>query len=560
MEYKVLMPGAIWKDFDATADPLDAETLYTRRAPDGHVEEIWRFTAMAREDGKVRVIARVVRAGNKGENSPVVLLVGEYHRPPDPDFALSLVKAGYTLVIPDISAVSKSERTMFPPSLSYGEYAKSGEHLYRITETAKDTCQYLYSVIVKRTEVFIKRNIGEGKLILMGMGDAVEVAMQVAGSGGISDALACINGSGYKEYIKRNRYGSASEESLVMDEERMCWLTGIASVAYAKNVKIPTFIAIGSNAHNSDVDRLSNLCALLGSDSVRTVISPRAGDFMLPEAYESLILWLRSVAGSTVNELPELPELKIAVKEDGRPHLEAVCDPSSMIKRTTFYYATGSYNHEVRDWHELDGVSASYSEYIATIEDYDAEAPLFAFAEVEYENGMTLTSLVEYAELKGLNVRRSDRKKSGGIVVVYRAGDEDNGFVADYDGAVLMDKNIKTVATPKGMEGVVAECGGLRTYHFFAGENAGSDKLVQIDLYAEKDTEVKVSVIGDTDDGAKIYTANITIGNTKGYFSDTKFALSDFKDDTLRAPSDWSGIRALSIRGEGLVIGSILFI
>lgn len=554
------MPGTIWQGYDANADPLDAEMLYSRRASEGRVEEVWRFTATAREDGKVRVITRVVRAEDNGKNSPVVLLVGEYHRPPDADFVLSLANAGYTVAIPDISAVSKSERTMFPPSLAYGEYAKSGEHLYRITETAKDTCQYLYAIIVKRTEVFIKQNISDGKLILMGMGDAVEVAMQVAGSGGISDALACVNGSGYKEYIKRNRYGSSSEESLIMDEERMCWLTGIASVAYAKNVKAPVFIAIGSNAHNSDVDRLSNLCALLGTDHIHTAVSPRASDFMLPEAYESMLIWMRAVAESKANELPDVPDLKIEVKEDGKPHLEASCDPSSMIKRVTFYYAIGSYNHEVRDWHELDGLCASYNEYIATVESYDDTSPLFAFAEVEYENGFTLTSLVEYAELKGLNVRPCEGTKNAGIVVVYRAGDEDNGFVADYDGAVLMDKNIKTVVTPKGMEGVVSECGGLRTYHFYAGENASADKLIQIDFYAEEDINVRVSVIGDTEDGARIYSASLTIGNTKGYFSDTKFALTDFKDDALRSPSKWSDIRVLSIRGEGLVIGSILFI
>lgn len=560
MGLKVLMPNAIWQGYDATTEPLDAETLYSKRPEDGVKEDVWRYTAVYREDGKVRVMTRVIRAeDSQTADSPAILLVGEYHRPPDDAFVMSLAKAGYTVVVPDLSCVSKSERTIFPPSLAYGEYAKSGEHLYKVTETAKDTCQYLYSVMVKRTEVFVKKHISSGKLIMVGMGDAVEVAMQVMGSGGIADALACVNGSGYREYIKRNRYGARSEETLIMDDERMCWLTGIASIAYAKNVKVPTFIAIGSNAHRSDADRLSNLCALLGTDEVTTVISPRAGDFMLPEAYTSLLIWLHAVSVGEASMLPSVPELKIEVKEDGRPHLEAVCDPCSMIKRVTFYYAIKSYNHEVRDWREMEGLSVSHNEYMATLTNYDENEPLFAFAEAEYENGFTITSLIEYAELKGLNVRPS-KAAFGDVVVVYRAGGDESGFVADYDGDVLMDKDIRTVTTPKGMEGVVSECGGLRTYHFFAGADASSDKLLQIDFYADHDVDVRVSVMGDTDDGTRTYCANIKIGDTNGYFSDTKFALTDFKDETMRSPASWSKIKVISIHGDGLVIGSILFI
>lgn len=559
MDYKVMVPGQIWQGYDATKEALDnLKTEYIGTFGNDIIEERHHFIALKKEDGDLRVAVRCYHKEGEINESPVVILVGEYHRSPEEQLILALAKQGYVVVVPDLSGVGEF-KTTFPPSLEYGEYEKAGDHIKKVMPTAKDTSQYLYSIIVKRTIVFVKRTISDGKLILMGLGDAVEIAIAVSATEQNKvDGLACLNGSGYREYIKQNRYGEQRE--LVMDEERMCWLTGVASVAYAKHVKAPTFIALGSNARNSDIDRLSNLVALMDNEDIHVAISPRATDFMLPEAYKSLIIWLKAVVEGSIGELPTMPDLKIRVSESGVPTFNVDCDPSSMIKKVVVYYAEKEYHHEIRNYHEADGLSISYNEYIAEADEYDENAPLFAYAIVEYESGLTLSSLVEYCDLKGLPVKAREKNLGSALRVIYEAGEEESGFVEDYSGTVLFEKSLRLTETPKGMVGLTSDADGLITYRFDPEEGTDKDRILHLELYTALDTEAEIVLIGRSKEGRKIYKANILVKDTKGLFMGTRLKINDFKDENLMPLTNWYGIKALSIRGKQIVVGNILFI
>ena len=551
-----MVPSQIWQGYDPRVEPLNAiKTDFIGSLAEDVKEERYRFTALTAEDGDVRVAVRVVSKEGATDETPVLLVVSEYHKAPDQELITKLAKDGYVVVIPDISAVAE-DKTTFPKSLEYGEYDKAGEHIYKVMPTAKETSQYLYAKIVKRAIIFIKRTIGDGKLVVMGLGDAVEVAMQVVGSGSEADGLACVNGAGYREYIKHNRYGS--EPELVMDEERMCWLTGIASVAYAKFIKVPTFIAIGSNALKSDIDRLSNLKALMGTDDVRISISPRASDFMLPEAFNTLLIWLKLLVNGET--MPEMPTLSVQVNEDGIPSFSVNCDAGAMIKKVTVYYATKEYYHEIRDWHEAECISASSTEYIASAEEYEEKEPLFAYAVVEYLMGVTLSTTVEFSDLKGYPVRPCERSAKARVAVIYQAGEEESGFVADYEGTALFEPSLKLVTTARGATGLYSECGGLRTYRFAPEEGTSNDRILKIELYAEDYVEAEIVLIGAGKEGSKTYTAKIRLNNTKGLFMGTQLRLVDFKDESNMPPQAWGDIKVLAIRGQGIVVGNILFI
>ena len=550
-QYKLMMPQAIWEDFDPSK-PLEAEEI---PVPDG---KRYVFTALDAADGKVRVQLDAYTVPGS-DSAPTVVIVGEYHRPPEKFLVDAIRAAGFNVVVPDYSKVAQDTKTSFPESFAYGEYRLAGEHILKVMPSAKETSQYLYSVIVKRAITLVRRYISDGKLVLAGMGDAVEVAMQVEGSGKMADALACLNGSGYREYIKHNRYGGGDE--LAIDEERMCWLTGVASVAYAKYISCPVFIAVGSNAHQSDIDRLQSLKALMASQSVHISISPRAGDFLLPEAFGSFLIWLHSVAKDTVSELPEIPELDIRINEEGIPYFDLDCDPASMIKKVQIFYAIGEYSHEVRDWLDVKGISVSYNEFIAQAEEYDSHAPLFAFGEVEYENGFSLSSTVGFIDLKGQPVKPpgEDRQAARNVVFDPSAGDDESGFVEDFDGAVLMKGGIKKVTTPSGLEGLTSEYGGLRTYRF-KPQNADKEKFLKIEFYTDAEVTVEVALITSAD-GVRKYVASRTIDDTKGLFRGAEFGLQDFKEElTHRTPGSWDGVKALTIHGNNIIIGNILFI
>ena len=559
MDYKVMVPSQIWQGYDAGSLPLNNhKTEYIGTFDEDVIEERHHFIAIQKEDGDLTVAVRLLHKEGDISVSPVIVLVGEYHRAPDQNLILALAKAGYTVVIPDLSGVGEF-KTSFPPSLEYGLYEKAGDHIKKVMPTAKETSQYLYTIIVKRTLTFVKRVVSDDKLILIGLGDAVEIAIAVSATEQDKvDGLACINGSGYREYIKQNRYGEQKE--LVMDEERMCWLTGVASVAYAKHVKAPTFIALGSNARHSDIDRLSNLVALMDNEDVHYSISPRATDFMLPEAYKTLMIWLNAVKNGTTGELPDAPELKIRVTEEGVPTFNVDCDPSSMIKKVVVYYALKEYHHEIRDYREADGLSISYNEYIAEAVEYEKDDPIFAYAVVEYESGLSLSSLVEYRDLKGLPVKEKTKNARATLRVIYQAGEEESGFVEDYSGTVLFEKSLRLAETPKGMVGLTSDSDGLTTYRFNPEEDTDKDRILQLELYTATDAEAEIVLLGISNEGSKTYRAKISVNNTKGLFMGTRLKMTDFKDENLMPLMSWYGIKALSIRGKQIVVGNILFI
>ncbi len=560
MNYKVLVPSQVWEGYNAQSEPLNnVKTDYVGNLDAEIIEERYYFTALKKEDGDLRVAVRFFHKEGDATEAPTILMVSEYHRSPDAKLIMELVKRGYNVVIPDLSGVSEF-KTAFPPSISYGEYENAGDHIKKVMPTARETSQYLYSIIAKRTIVFIKRVISDGALIVMGLGDAVEVAIAVVATEkeGI-DGLACVNGAGYREYIKQNRYGEQHELSI--DEERMCWLTGVASVAYAKYVKVPTFIAVGSNAHKSDVDRLSNLVSLMDNDDISISISPRATDFMLPEAYRTLLTWLRDVSNDRVDEIPRLPQLEISVPSAGEaPRFYVKCDNRAMIKSVTVYYASGEYRHEVRDYHEVEGLSLSSNEYFASATEYDENDALFAYAVVEYLSGFSISSLVEYCDLKGLPVKEADKHVTGKLRVVYQAGEEESGFVEDYSGSVLFEKSLRVVNIGRGMVGLTSDSDGLITYRFGPEENTERSRILQLELFSKEVTNVSVVVIGNSLEGSKNYVANVMVQDTKGMFMSQKLKITDFKDEKMMPLQSWYGIKALKICGKDIVVGNILFI
>ena len=552
MDYKIMLPQTIWQDYDASQEELDAK-LVGEQTNDSAKSTQYRFIGLTTDDGNINVAVKVVSPLESSDRA--IVMVEEYHREPSEALVLDLVASGYTVVIPDISGVHK-ETTTFPESLYYGAYDKAGEHIEKVCPSAKDTCQYLYAIIVKRTLEFVKKELNLQEIALVGLGNAVEVAMIVAGTGAQVKGLACINGAGYREYIRLNKYGS--EKELVLDEERMCWLTGIASVAYAKHVTAPTFIALGSNSELVDMDRVENLTALLDSDT-HVVISPMAGNFILPDAYLGFKIWLKSIFDD--NMLPEIPKIDIRVSEEGKIYFDVDCDPSAMVNKVTVYYSTGDYNHEIRAWNKEDGICISFNnKYIASPTVYDEKAPLFAYAEVQYESGLTLTSLPEYVELKGLPIIPCAKKKIGRNVIIYQPSQGKGSFVEDCDREVLMADGIETFTTKRGAMGIRSKHGSLKTYHFAPSDCDNEEKILQIDIYTQEFTRACVTLYVDTEDGTRAYSAEDNVQDTKGLFVSYMFRKSDFKDNKLMPLTDWAEVKALSVKGEGIAISNILFI
>lgn len=542
MEYKVLLPQTIWQNHDPSAGDFAAEIV---EQDEGRARYL--INAYPATGDTVRVSVRIFKP--RGDVAGTLVVVPEYHRIPDRTFTERLVAEGFCVVLPDLSGL---DGTVFPPALEYGFYDRAGEHLQKVMPTALQTSQYLYTVILKRTLAFLAASEGYdyGVPCLVGLGDAVEVAMQAAGSGAAVKGIAAVNGAGYREYIRLNKYGE--EKEFEIDDERMCWLTGVASVAYAKHVDVPVFLAVGTNSKIADVDRVNNLAALLPSGYITTVFSPMAGEYIDADAFCSLCLWLRNLFGEGM--LPTCPAVAVRVSEDGKVYIDVDCDPAMIIEKVDIYYSTGMFNHRLRDWHKQDGIGISYNQYLASPEINDADAPLFTFANVHYAGGLTLSSLVEYAALGGMSVRAEPKTPPR---VVYAASQGTDPFVEGSEAPVLFVPRLRIVHPSDGPDGLYSE-GGLKTYRVDTGSIAET-AFLQMDFFAASDKEVSVTLERLTPAGITAYTANCFVSDTKGMFKGVRFRSSDFKDARMMPLVGWKDVRSVEIKGD-VALGNVLFV
>lgn len=549
MEQKLLTPQQVWQDYDPS-EGLDS--LLAERTENGNaVTETYFFTALTAPDGAVRVSVKVY---SPKESVPdrAVIFIHEYRKNAQQAVVDDLVKEGYAVLIPDFSGIDEKHRTVFPQSLSYGNIAEAGNHLTMVCPTAKETCNYLYARIIKRTAVFAAKQLGIDNIAVLAVGDGVEAAMQAAANDESLAALVCIESAGYKEYLKFNKYGAKTE--MTIDHAMLCWLTGVASVAYVKHIKSPVLIAVSSNGKRADIDRLSNLLALFREGQANIMISPLCRGNISRETYDSVKVWLDGAFNG--NHLPGNPSISNNVSEKTL-YAEVKADSCKDIKEVNIYYSTGEYNHVMRNWIKVRGEAVDTHEFIARMDVYDNEEPLFSFCEVIYGDGMRLSSDVEYTDLKGADIKEIPHKKSR---IIYEGAMGTGSFSEQLDTDIIMEGTLCAAATPKGLKGVYSGKGSLINYEIGDLEEYSQDKILQIDVYTETEQYVDIVLFKKEGEEFLTYTARSWVTATPGFFSGLRFTPDAFKTEGYMPLEGWEKIKAVKIATPKVIIGKMLFI
>jgi hypothetical protein len=400
----------------------------------------------------------------------------------------------------------------------------------------------------------------EKEVVLVTLGDSIEVGMQTVGSSVEHNikGMACINGSGYKEYLGTNKFGEDSEIAIDITQERIGWLSAVAAVSYARNIKIPTLIAIGSNAEFADMDRLINLQTLCGENEIFTIIHPGITDYLPPSGYRSVLAWINAIFKNL--PIPTRPKVEIRVNEENKVYFDVDCDPSQLIEEVRVYYSYGEYNHALRGWHFEKAISISYNEYIASPKIYEADVPLFTFAEVIYANGLTISSLVEYIELEDYDIEGEDQtKQSNKLVVLYNVTDGIGLFKEEFDGEVLLENTLRMTKIPSGAKGITTDSNAMKIYPLELSLQDVEDKDLQIELYSDFEGRVEIVLQCSIDKKIVEFTAYKMLKSNE-FFTSCRFSEHDFKDKTMKPLPSWDLVRSIRIKGRKLVVGNILFI
>ena len=535
-------PSALWADFDPTDEPLNAERLeesgnYTR----------FSFLAASYPDGNLSAEIRAYTPPYYARKA--VLLIGERDALPQQEVIDEIVeRVGAYVFVVDYNGIGEDSATLFPPSLFYGKRGNEGDRDRKFGSSPKDTCPYVYTLILRRAVAFIKTNFPKTELAVVGIRDGVELAMAVAGLERKNVmALGCLCACGYKEFAPFPKYPHAEEH---FDLKKMSFIVSLSGVSHLKKYPHPVFCAVGSNGTYSDVDRLSSLKALIAAPLTLSV-TPQFSDNVGRESFDCFLSWLnQSFWGS---DFPAPPVTTVDVNRDGTVYADVTATATPALKGAILHYSYNDNNHHTRVWNSVACETVGVGQYLAKMTFTKPAGYLYFYTEASYLNGAVSTETPKFLDMSSYRLALSPAKNTA---VLFRYGAE-GLIVAESKQPILLTDAVEEKSVPAGVKGAICNDGALLLYVKEAFSATRSDRILQVDSFKEG-PNYDLEVVARLQSGA-VYRAIKRVAATTNFVS-TQFTLTDFKDDKYLPLPEWADVATLTVVTPGIAVNKITFI
>lgn len=548
MALKILTPDEMWRGFKEDGSFAVIDEKVSVKA-DFITEHTLTFVSETVDDGDITVSVRFLAPESY---KAVAVVVEDYKKSTDEEFIKELLKSGLAVAIPDYSDRYKSG-TSFTALTAYLAEDARGDRLYEVNESAKDSCQFVYSKMVRNCVTLIKNRFGADKFLFVSVGDSAEVAVTCAATDSRAVGLLMLNGFGYYEFNDLNVFGETKEA--VYDEKLLSWMSGVSAVAYTQYVRCPVLIAVGTNSNRCDMDRLSGFTSRMNDATVSVVLSAGAKKTVGYDGFRTVKNWIsRILSGLT---LPRIPDSRLFVSRDGTVYTEVTVDTSAIIEKVEVYYSTGEYNRRFRGWRKAECMSIADGEYMATVPLSCETDPVFSYAQVTYIDGTTLSSYVSHIEAKEQKVKLT-AVPSRHIVV--ESGRSFDCFAIDRTADIVVSEEKIATSSSVGLKGVKANKGGLLTFVIAEAAKTADSDMLQIDIFSEKGVNVGIELESLEDGVVETYTASYQVLGSSLCFSPVRLTAVDFKNADLKPLEGWNNVKSLKVLTPSVAVGNIIFV
>ena len=553
----VLTPTLLWQDYDPAALPLRTSFVKYDGLGDGAFGFGAYFDAVEAEDGAVRVYA----CGKlRPSSDKTIVFVGEpWDKSVPRQFEELIASIPAGIVYADYAAQgADGGATSYPMSLDYGEYRDGNAHFDRADPTAADSCQFLWTKVIRRTITFVKSVLPHTSIVLVGAGIGADMVWQCAGTDARVDAIVPICNAGWREYRNVFRYGGsdALEEELSdlpdeITDERNRWLMGCAAQSYAKFVKCPCLYVGGTNNTVTDIDRVEATLSLLPDGRAFKTFYPNCSTILPLSWLTTLGKFIKSI-GSAEGFCYASPEAEL-VQRDGYvgANISFKCDDPDV--KLTLHYAYNEYDPSLRSWHPTE-VGKGTARCVVPMADY-ADC-VFCFVTAEYPDGVALSSYVTFLRADDETVKEPVRRSH----IVYERKTGLGEFWADNPSDYLTGEKPVLKEGPFDIPGI--SCGNADLVTYAVGEDKYSredNSFLQFDAAAEQDRELEVDVVSKEGTVATTYR---TVCHLKGgEWTKCSLSPSMFKTDELKPLRDWAGVKRLTfVKMNGCIVKNILWV
>ncbi|MDR3263774.1 MAG: hypothetical protein LBT30_05635 [Clostridiales bacterium] len=541
MDYNFMTLSKLWADYVPDAFAFDA-TASEESEKDGIVYKKTFFTSEKALDGDVRVACGITH--KKDCNGHVVVYAGDLFKGGDKEMISRLAEAGY--IVADIDFL----RSEYPESLFYGKPDVSSPYYLYAKPSAKYTSWYVWAKMLKRAAVYMQSVYGSDKVILMAENKATTAAYMAAGSDKSFSALVTVSGGGYMSYDGMYKYGG---ETLVIDEERECFIAGIEAQTYAKFIDIPVLVLLSTNGALTDIDRGMDLFDIFAGQKT-LVISPNLRDCITSAAAYNIPIWL----GEALSGVPlkKNPSGEIVVSEY-QYYFNVKTDDFDGIEAVTVYYSTTNTVPYYREWKKIKAEETVAGEYIAKLEIGEEAEILFAFADVHYTDGRNLSS--KSVVKTPLDVIQKETNIKNRIIYSRETGI--NFVPLGLDSLIAGENLISQSPGAYGITGLTSKDGGMINYSIGSADTGGDAAALQADAYTTSDKSFVISIFKygtDGTDGKYSCSVDLKAGDEWQRIS---LEPRMFKNDGLKYADSFECVKILEIENaDGIIFNNILFV
>jgi dienelactone hydrolase len=445
---------ALWAGVNVRSAPLDLQIQQEWRG-EGIVTRKLTYASHIQDGYQVRIIAfYAFPVGKQKEKLPAILHLHGGGQTASRSYVELLARHGYAALSVNWGGNplenGQGNSDWGPFAVDQADNAK----VFRVRPEPRDNpwfwwaiaCRRGLTVLEQQPEVDATRlglfgiSMG-GRLAWMvaGIDERVTTAVSIYGAVKMADPLPGIPGS---------------EQITFQPEDAAIWRAALDASAYAPRVHCPFFFLSAANDFYGSMDAVDSVLATIPGRERRQSFTPHFNHHVEPAQSASFLPWMdRWLMGGP--KWPESPRLEHrAVSSDGVPSLEVLTDRPGEIATVQVFYSTDPYPAS-RFWRTAATMHED-GRWRAQLPMTELSGGLYAFANVGYRSGLSLSSLVlkeTAAELESSRVKATDRWSP--LIDGFERGAAD-WFVPDTGVNPLLQDRIwfEAVAGPDGTSAV----------------------------------------------------------------------------------------------------------
>ena len=523
----ITSPVNLWKDYDASALPLNISNLSPKTENGTTVKEMY-FDGYTTVDGRVRAFIKVYE--NPDAKGMILYLPDTNGDSGDP-LVQSLLGFGYSVAVLDYLGKSEktSSYTLFPRSLSYCN-CRGDKKFMLVHDATSSSRWYVWTCVARRAIRLLKENYG-GSIFALGAGLGGSTVYKLAAfNDGLSACATLLN------IIPK----VDGEGNSIIN-----YRASLENSAYASICKIPVFMAVASNDEDGSFDKMSELAADTASLSLF-----RALERSFSSGIKSIYPEIDKFFDDCVKSENVYPQPKIsASNSDGTLYFNITTKNYELIgaeKKPQLFVSFCIDDPRYRNWMNIPLIGLGEGKFMAKINVCQDLKPIHAFVNMENAGGVVRSSPLFAIVPKSIGIAS-------------RAGVAHRKI---YDGSMGLDcwtsrdgGSIKLVQGPFDINGVTSDGKSLVT--FKPGDPLFSvppDTLLQLMICGKQQT-----VTVTCRDKTNSYSCQVNLTDSENW---QKFSLAHINFKGTGGPlTEWSQILTIEFYSEEqFIIGSVLWI